>query len=102
MEAEANSGSPEDSWALIQRPVSKPFFFSSLFNRLEITMARTPRRLCLNGLIGNEAIWLLWESSPTLGRGHPWPEVEEIFYLESGRLASVALELLEAKLRLRP
>lgn len=63
MEAEANSGSPEDSWAFIQRPVSKPFFFFfSLSNRLEITMARTPRRLCLNGLIGSEAVWLLWES----------------------------------------
>ena len=33
MEAEANSGSPEDSWALIQRPVSKPFFFFLLLEQ---------------------------------------------------------------------
>jgi hypothetical protein len=26
METEANSGSPEGSWALTQRPMGKPFF----------------------------------------------------------------------------
>lgn len=49
MEAEANSGSPEGSWAFTQRPMGK-LFLSFLFLKkkkkmIRGNMARTPRKL---------------------------------------------------------
>jgi hypothetical protein len=48
MEAEANSGSPEGSWAFTQRPMGKVFLsfpFLKKKKKIRGNMARTPRKL---------------------------------------------------------